>query len=637
MTSSSTTSTWLTVLLRGRGGKQRPPRRRSAVDAVVPPPGAGAAFRWRPRAAGSGVPQRARWPGFREAGAWRNPVRRGAAGGDHRHGLAAHPAPQLRHPPARRWCRRTCRPELLGRTLGHDHAGLRWSRCPRCAGLRHGREARFRVEGDFNAEPGHRVGRVIVCEVRRVRRQKYRLSVTTSGADGTTPGRGVGPANSTPPASRCAPSQYPRPLSSHGPAGSSRCAIEGRGRHDVDDQHRCGAGRVRSPCLLVDLDPQGALSAGLGVAAHGLEQTVHNLLVPPLAPIDDVLQRTRVEGWTCCRATSTVGGRDPGQRKWVGNRPAPCPTPGRRPLRLSLIDCQPSLGLLTVNALACADSVLIDGCEYFSLRGPAHRHHRRSRPAEPGLGGIGGILATMFDPRTVRSRDVMARVVERCSATSFSTPRSTARSGSGTSVAGRPIISTGAEVIGRAGLPRRRRRGHRDGESRWYYCRSTRPTRLPTECRRGFRVQPDQLKAPSTCCSTSSPAPARRHRGGAARVTDDFIAYHRPWAGDGPRTNHRVPRRRSHPARLEGCRLLPSGEVDDLEDLALLEARDLLFRGGCCGAAPANAGRAVRRARGIRLARLSRAVSLEDHFAQLLPEVTLGVDRWASPRSPQRH
>eukprot|EP01133_Synstelium_polycarpum_P028251 gene28251-34232_t len=92
--------------------------------------------------------------------------------------------------------------------------------------------------------------------------------------------------------------------------------------------------------LLVDLDPQGALSAGLGVQHHDLELTVHNLLVEPRVSIDDVLMRTRVDGLD---------------------------------LLPSNIDLSaPSLGLLTVNALACADSVIIPmECEYFSLRGLA--------------------------------------------------------------------------------------------------------------------------------------------------------------------------------------------------------------------------------------------------------------------------
>src|SRR5699024_3143284 len=80
-----------------------------------------------------------------------------------------------------------------------------------------------------------------------------------------------------------------------------------------------------------------------------------------------------------------------------------------------LVDCQPSLGLLTVNALAAADSVIIPlECEFFSLRGVALLIDTIEKVRErlnPKL-EISGILATMFDPRTLHSREVMQRVVE---------------------------------------------------------------------------------------------------------------------------------------------------------------------------------------------------------------------------------
>src|SRR5690606_8040830 len=80
-----------------------------------------------------------------------------------------------------------------------------------------------------------------------------------------------------------------------------------------------------------------------------------------------------------------------------------------------LVDCQPSLGLLTVNALAAADGVIIPlECEFFSLRGVALLIDTIEKVRErlnPKLENS-GILATIFDPRTLHSREVMARVVE---------------------------------------------------------------------------------------------------------------------------------------------------------------------------------------------------------------------------------
>ena len=81
-----------------------------------------------------------------------------------------------------------------------------------------------------------------------------------------------------------------------------------------------------------------------------------------------------------------------------------------------LIDCQPSLGLLTINALACADAVLIPlACEFFSLRGVALLMDTIDKVRDrlnPNLDDRLGILATMFDPRTLHTREVQHRVVE---------------------------------------------------------------------------------------------------------------------------------------------------------------------------------------------------------------------------------
>jgi chromosome partitioning protein len=80
-----------------------------------------------------------------------------------------------------------------------------------------------------------------------------------------------------------------------------------------------------------------------------------------------------------------------------------------------LIDCQPSLGLLTVNALACADGVLVPlECEYFAMRGVAllmETIDKVSRRLNPRL-AIDGVLATMYDSRTLHTREVLASVVQ---------------------------------------------------------------------------------------------------------------------------------------------------------------------------------------------------------------------------------
>jgi chromosome partitioning protein len=80
-----------------------------------------------------------------------------------------------------------------------------------------------------------------------------------------------------------------------------------------------------------------------------------------------------------------------------------------------LIDCQPSLGLLTVNALACADGVIVPlECEYFALRGVALLMETIDKVASrlsPKL-TMDGLLATMYDSRTLHTREVLAGVVK---------------------------------------------------------------------------------------------------------------------------------------------------------------------------------------------------------------------------------
>jgi chromosome partitioning protein len=107
-----------------------------------------------------------------------------------------------------------------------------------------------------------------------------------------------------------------------------------------------------------------------------------------------------------------------------------------------LVDCQPSLGLLTINALTCADGVLIPlECEFFSLRGVALLMDTIDKVRErlnPTL-TITGILATMYDPRTLHAREVMARVVEAFGDTVFDAVINRTVRFPETTVAGEPI------------------------------------------------------------------------------------------------------------------------------------------------------------------------------------------------------
>jgi chromosome partitioning protein len=170
--------------------------------------------------------------------------------------------------------------------------------------------------------------------------------------------------------------------------------------------------------LIVDFDPQGALSVGLGMPAHMLEKTIYNVIIERSITISDAIIRTGVENMDLLPSNIDLSAAEVQLVAEVGREHTLV-----RALRpvidvydYILIDCQPSLGLLTVNALAAADGVLIPlECEYFSMRGVALLTDTIEKVRErlnPKL-EITGILATMYDPRTVHSREVMARVVER--------------------------------------------------------------------------------------------------------------------------------------------------------------------------------------------------------------------------------
>ncbi len=254
------------------------------------------------------------------------------------------------------------------------------------------------------------------------------------------------------------PVPTPQPLTSHGPAVVVSMCNQKGGVGKTTSTINLGAALAEygRRVLLVDLDPQGALSAGLGVPHYELANTVHNLLVEPRVPIEDVLIHTRVDGLDLIPSNIDLSAAEIQLVNEVGREQ----TLGRalRPVLddydYVLIDCQPSLGLLTVNALACSDGVIIPTeCEFFSLRGLALLTDTVDKVRDrlnPKL-SISGILVTRFDTRTVNAREVMARVLERFDDLVFDTVITRTVRFPETSVAGEPIItwapkSTGAQA-----------------------------------------------------------------------------------------------------------------------------------------------------------------------------------------------
>ncbi|MGV8875797.1 MAG: ParA family protein [Rhodococcus sp. (in: high G+C Gram-positive bacteria)] len=240
----------------------------------------------------------------------------------------------------------------------------------------------------------------------------------------------------------------PQPLASHGPAKIIAMCNQKGGVGKTTSTINLGASLAGygRRVLLVDLDPQGALSAGLGVAHHELDLTVYNLLVEAKVSADDIIMRTRVENLDLMPSNIDLSAAEIQLVTEVGREQ----TLGRvlHPILdrydYVLIDCQPSLGLLTVNALTCADEVLIPmECEYFSLRGLALLNDTVEKVRDrlnPRL-KLAGIVVTMFDARTLHSREVMTRVVEVFGDTVYDTVITRTVRFPETSVAGEPITT----------------------------------------------------------------------------------------------------------------------------------------------------------------------------------------------------
>jgi len=240
----------------------------------------------------------------------------------------------------------------------------------------------------------------------------------------------------------------PPPLARHGPARICAVCNQKGGVGKTTTTINLGAGLAEwgRRVLLVDFDPQGALSVGLGIQPHELEATVYNLLMERGVTAQDIVLKTNVAGMDLLPSNIDLSGAEVQLVHEVGREFVL----GRvlEPLLpdydVVLIDCQPSLGLLTVNALACAHGVLVPlECEYFAMRGVAllmETIDKVSSRLNHSL-VMDGLLATMFDSRTLHSREVLQGVVEGFGDKVFHTVISRTVRFPDATVAGEPITS----------------------------------------------------------------------------------------------------------------------------------------------------------------------------------------------------
>ncbi|RBP98228.1 chromosome partitioning ATPase [Bifidobacterium aemilianum] len=210
----------------------------------------------------------------------------------------------------------------------------------------------------------------------------------------------------------------PGPLEQHGPARViAMCNQKGGVGKTTSSINIAGAliqyGRR---VLIVDFDPQGAATVGLGVNANLLDATVYNALFDPSIDAHEVVQHTEFENLDIMPANIDLSAAEVQLVTEVGREQILAGV--LRKLRdeydVIIIDCQPSLGLLTVNALAAADGVIIPvAAEFFALRGVAllmQSIEKVQARINPSL-EVYGVLVTMFT-HTLHCEEVLQRIDE---------------------------------------------------------------------------------------------------------------------------------------------------------------------------------------------------------------------------------
>ena len=176
-----------------------------------------------------------------------------------------------------------------------------------------------------------------------------------------------------------------------------------------------GLAEIGGKVLLVDLDPQGNASTGLGIGAEKRKLTTYDLIIED-APLSDVIQKTGLQNVLICPANSDLSSADMElvaneKRSFLLHDALRQPAIDGYALDFILIDCPPSLSLLTVNAMVACHSVLVPlQSEFFALEGLSQlmltiREVRQT--ANPSL-RIEGVLLTMYDGRNNLSQLVEA-------------------------------------------------------------------------------------------------------------------------------------------------------------------------------------------------------------------------------------
>ncbi|WP_235536123.1 ParA family protein [Nocardioides sp. Root190] len=247
----------------------------------------------------------------------------------------------------------------------------------------------------------------------------------------------------------------PKPIEVHGQARVvSMCNQKGGvGKTTTTINLGAALAEFGRKVLLVDFDPQGSLSVGLGLNPHEMDSTIYNLLLDRDTTLADVVVPSGIPGMDLLPSNIDLSAAEVQLVHEVAREQTlqRVLAPALADYDIILIDCQPSLGLLTVNALTASHGVIVPlECEYFALRGVALLKQTIDKVKErlnPAL-EIDGVLGTMYDGRTLHGREVLERLVQAWGDQVFHTVIRRTVKFSDSTVAGEPITSYASSSSG---------------------------------------------------------------------------------------------------------------------------------------------------------------------------------------------
>jgi len=176
-----------------------------------------------------------------------------------------------------------------------------------------------------------------------------------------------------------------------------------------------GLAYLSKKVLLVDFDPQGNATSGLGFDKRAIKQCIYDVLVKDDIRMEDIIKHSRYDNLDIAPATINLAGAEIELVNLMSreSRLKNALERIKHNYDYVIIDCPPSLGLLTLNCLTAASSVIIPvQCEFYALEGIAmlmNTIQRVQRNLNPAL-KLEGVVMTMYDSRTNLSNDVVAEV-----------------------------------------------------------------------------------------------------------------------------------------------------------------------------------------------------------------------------------